>query len=310
MGGTSHWSLRKRDEPQLQRVRIADARINYVSGAKTMGSRNLSINVALQKPAWEAPMDSASAAVHFGVVSLRTDSGIGGELGRAHPVQPIFFAGRPGASVFQTFSIALSDAQLSSVEDARKGGGIEIKLRLVGSANGQYGHQAISDEIAFKVPLSEWARVLRELGHGDVIVLRVHLPTGRESARLRSAIQLVHEANRHLVNGEYDIVVARCRQAIESVQAALDDGEATREAASLYRKDKASRESMSTLQREQVILETVRHYANPAHHVDDKGNTECYGRADATFLLAMAAAAVTRACARARIDSTSMSSGT
>lgn len=32
---------------------------------------------------------------------------------------------------------------------------------------------------------------------------------------------------------------------------------------------------------------------NPAHHVDDKGDTECYGRADAAFLLTMAAAVVT-----------------
>nr|WP_175800763.1 hypothetical protein [Burkholderia anthina] len=281
---------------------IADARINYVSGAKALGSSILSINVEFQKPAWKPDVAPASAAIHFGVVTLRTDSGSGGELGRALPDQPVFLAsGQDSGSVFQTFSVVLSDAQLFSAEEARKGGGIEIKLRLVGSSNGQYGHQAISDEIAFKVPLSEWARVLRELGHGDIIVLGVHLPTGRESVQLRSAIELVHAANRYLVDGEYDIVVARCRQAVESVQAALDDGDATREAVLLYKKDKASRESMSSRQREQVIFETDRHYANPAHHVDDKGNTECYGRADATFLLALAAAAVTRACARARV---------
>jgi cation transport regulator ChaC len=104
-------------------------------------------------------------------------------------------------------------------------------------------------------------------------------------------------------NGDYDIVVARCREAVESVQAALDDGESTEGAMTLYRKDKASRESMSLLQREQVILETVRHYANLAHHVDNKGSAGRHGRADATFLLAPATSAVTRACARARIVS-------
>lgn len=288
---------------------IADARITNVSGTRGLGTSTLRINVEFLQPAWVEGVNKASAAMHSSALTLQTDSG-GGELGYACPDQPVCLKSGPHSNtVHQTFSIRLSDTQLFAIEEARKGGGVELKLNLVAAGHGEYGHQVISDNISYRVPLSEWSRLLRELGHGDVIVLGVHLPTGRESAQLRSAIQLVHEANRHLVNGEYDIVVARCRQAIESAQAALDDGDATRDAVLLYRKDKSSRESMSALQREQVILETVRHYANPAHHVDDKGNTECYGRADATFLLAMAAAAVTRACARERVDSTSMSSG-
>lgn len=284
---------------------VADARITHVSGRKALGSSILSLSVEFRRPAWEAHIPPATAVIHFGVVSLATALGNTGELGRAHPDQPIFLAsGLNGATAFQTLSIELSDAQLFAVEEARKGGNVEFKLHLVGSANGQYGHQVIGDEIACKVPLSEWARVLRELGHGDVIVLGVHLPTGPESAQLRSAIELLHAANRHLTNGEYDLVVARCRQAVESAQTALNDGDATKEATRLFRTD---RQSMSTLQREQVILETIRHYANPAHHVDNKGNTECYGRADATFLLTLAASAVTRACARARVESSGTS---
>lgn len=287
---------------------IADARITNVSGTRTLGSSLLRINVEFQQPAWEAGIAPASAVMHLGALTLRTDSGGGGELGPAYPEQPLFLRSGPNSTaVYGMFSIGLSDAQLFATEEARKGGGVEFKLRLVAAGNGQYGHQVISDDVAYRVPLSDWARVLRELGYGDLIVLGVHLPTGRESAQLRSAIDLLHTANRHLVNGEYDAVVARCRQAVESAQKVLNDGDATREAMSLYRKDKESRESMSTLQRERVILETVRHYANPAHHVDDRGDTECYGRADATFLLALAAAAVTRACARTRVDSSGTS---
>ncbi|WP_321891546.1 hypothetical protein [Burkholderia cenocepacia] len=286
---------------------IAEARITYVSGTKALGSSLLRMNVEFQQPAWEAAIGQASAAIHSAVLSLRTDSG-GGELGRACPDHPMVLKSGPhSTTVHQTFSIRLSDAQMFAVEEARKGGGIELVLNLIAEGHGEYGHQVISDNISHRVPLSEWARILRELGHGDIIVLGVHLPSGQEGARLRSAIELLHTANRYLVSGEYDIVVARCRQAIESVQAVVEDGESTKEAMTLYRKDRASREGMSSLQREQVILETVRHYANPAHHVDQWGNTECYGRADATFLLALAAAAVTRACARARIESTDTS---
>lgn len=283
---------------------IADARITNVSGTKALGSSLLRINVEFRQPAWEAEIARASAELHFGVLTLQTDSGGGGELGRAYSDQPIVLESGPNSAiVHQTFSIGLSDAQLFATEEVRTGGGVAFKLRLVAAGNGQYGRQVICDDVSYRVPLSDWARVLRELGCGDVIVLGVHLPAERESAQLRSAIDLLHMANRNLVHGEYDAVVARCRQAIESAQKVLNDGSATREAMSLYRKDKESRESMSTLQREQVILETVRHYANPAHHVDERGDTERYGRADATFLLALAAAAVTRACARIPVDS-------
>lgn len=282
---------------------IAEARITYVSGAKALGSSLLRMNVEFQQPGWEAGVVQASAVIHSAVLSLRTDSG-GGELGRACPNHPMVLKSAPrGDTVHQTFSISLSDAQMFAMEQARKGGGVELVLNLIAGGHGEYGHQVINDNISYRVPLSEWARILRELGHGDIVVLGVHLPSVPDSARLRSAIELLHTANRYLVNGEYDIVVARCRQAVESVQAAFDDSEPTKEAMTLYRKDKSSREGMSSLQREQVILETVRHYANLAHHVDERGRTECYGRADATFLLALAAAAVTRACARAGIES-------
>ncbi|MGP8434966.1 hypothetical protein ACT2FY_24265 [Paraburkholderia fungorum] len=282
---------------------IAEARITYVSGTKALGSSLLRMNVEFQQPAWEPGIGQASAAMHSAVLSLRTDSG-GGELGRACPDHAMVLKSGPhSTTVHQMFSISLSDAQMFAIEQARKGGGVELVLSLIAGGHGEHGHQVINDNISYRVPLSEWARILRELGHGDIIVLGVNLPTGPDGARLRSAIELLHAANRYLVNGEYDIVVARCRQAVESVQAAIDDGEPTKEAMMLYRKDKASRESMSSLQREQVILETLRHYANLAHHVDNRGSTECYGRADATFLLALAASAVTRACARARIVS-------
>ncbi|KUY77645.1 hypothetical protein WI25_06035 [Burkholderia cepacia] len=159
----------------------------------------------------------------------------------------------------------------------------------------QYGQQVLSDEIAIRINLSDWARILNELGYSDVIVLGVHLPTLKESTHVRSAIELLHSANRHLTNGEYDAVVARCRQAIESVQAILGEDSATKMAMSLYPKQKAV---MSTFQRELMIREAVRNYAHPAHHVDENGAIEIYGRSDATFLLTMAAAVVTKAAAR------------
>lgn len=276
---------------------IADARITNVSGMRGVGVSILRLNVEFHKTPWTTDETQIGASVQWGVLSLRSVSGIASELGRAHPDLPIYLAPNPsGGVVHNTFSIALSDTQLLAVEEARKGGHVDLKLTIVASGySSQYGQQAITDDIPYRANLSDWARILNELGHGDVIVLGVHLPVGNEAAPLRPAIEFLHQANRYLASGEYDAVVARCRLAIESAQKILGDDDATRVATSLYQKQKAS---MSTLQREQMIREAVRHYAHPAHHVDNEGYTERYSRSDAAFLLTMAAAVITKAATR------------
>jgi HEPN domain-containing protein len=277
---------------------IADARITNVNGMRGLGVSTLRLNVEFRKTPWKDNEPQIGANVLWGTLSLRSDAGIASELGRAQPELPIFLAPTlDGGIAHQTFYIALSDAQLLAIEEARKGGSVDLKLNLVAMGyHPQYGQQAITDDIPYRANLSDWARILKELGHGDVIVLGVHLPIGEEAAPLRSAIEFLHQANRHLSNGEYDAVVARCRLAIESAQKILGDEAATRDAMSLYQKHRVS---MSTLQREQMIREAVRNYTHLAHHVDNEGGVEQYGRSDATFLLTMAAAVITRAAARA-----------
>jgi len=278
---------------------IADARITNINGMRGLGVSILRLHVEFRKTPWRADEAQIVASVQWGVLNLRTASGIIRELGRAHLDLPIHLTPSPdGGVVCHTFSIALSDAQLFAIEEVRKGEHVELRLNLVASGySAQYGHLAITDDISSTVSLSDWARISNELGHGDVIVLGVHLPIGEEAAPLRSAIGFLHQANKHLLNGEYDAAVARCRLAVESAQKILGDDAATRDAMLTYQKQRAS---MSALQREQMIREAVRNYTHLAHHVDSQGGVEQYGRSDATFLLTMAAAVITKAAARAQ----------
>src|SRR3954466_6927594 len=87
-----------------------------------------------------------------GSLSLRSVSGIASELGRAHPDLPIYLALNPnGGVVHHTFSIALSDTQLLAVEEARKGGHVDLKLTIVASGySSQYGQQAVTDDISYR----------------------------------------------------------------------------------------------------------------------------------------------------------------
>lgn len=275
---------------------VADARITNVNGTQGLGTSILRLNVEFKKAPWSHDFP-VSADILWGVLSLKPDTGNAGQLGHALPDQATHLAPNPrGGTVYQTFGFPLSDAQLFAIEEARKGGSVELRLCLVGTGySPQYGHQALADELVFRINVSDWARILGELGHSTVIALGLHLPSPKQSSALRAAIELIHGANAYLMSGDYDSAVARCRLAIESAQTVLGDDAATKAAMSAYQKQ---RTSMSTLQREQMIREAVRHYAHPAHHVDDQGNTERYSRSDATFLLAMAAAVVSRAAGR------------
>lgn len=277
---------------------IADSQIVNVNGVRGVGACSLRINVAFNKTAWQEDEVQVNANVLWGTLDVATSSGGIGQLGRVHPDQPAILAPTPlGSVVYQTFSLALSDAQVFALEEMRKGGHVDLKLSLVGTGySPQYGQQVLVDNVSCHLTTSDWARILGELSYGDVVVLGVHLPFGNESTLLRPAIELLHSANRYLVSGEYDAVVARCRQAIESVQAILGEDSILRPAMSLYPKQKAE---MSTFQRELLIQEIVRHYAHPAHHVDGNGSIERYSRSDATFLLTMAAAVITKAAVRA-----------
>lgn len=57
---------------------------------------------------------------------------------------------------------------------------LKARDRLVDNEFGEaisdcFGYRVVNDNISCRVPLSERTRILREFGHGDVIVLGVHL---------------------------------------------------------------------------------------------------------------------------------------
>jgi hypothetical protein len=111
---------------------IADARIININGMQGLGTSILRMNVEFNRKPWASTEVQIVANVLWGVLSLRADSGSAGQLGRAHPDQPVQLApSSQGGGVHQTFSIALSDAQLFAIEEARKGGNVELNLSLV-----------------------------------------------------------------------------------------------------------------------------------------------------------------------------------
>ena len=276
---------------------VANTRVLGISGMPGIGVYQLRISVEFAIPNWEDIDDTAVITNLRGEVFAGATVGACRTVGFAEPEQPLIL--KPGKFVQQTnvmFFLNLSGQQLFALESVRNGGGLHLKLVLTGEANGTVDGMVTRDEVAVEITLSDWARVLKEIGYRDILVVGMELPTTTLGEKLKPARDQLLQAHDDLIGGRYDDVVARCRKALDSVQAILDEKELATAAVDKFLK--GPRRQMSKLEREFVVGEAARNYAHLAHHVDQDGEQEWYSRADATFLLALAIAVISSAGAR------------
>jgi len=151
--------------------------------------------------------------------------------------------------------------------------------------------------------LSDWLRVLREAGAADVLLVGVPLPMEGQSTVFVEAFRLIRRANQHLITGEYDTCIAECRRALESVWAFGDLESAALAAGDLLASKE--RKSMGRKHRILAVAEAVRHLSHLAHHVDDEGNAEVFGRLDAALVLATTSALVSALAPAVEVEANS-----
>lgn len=140
---------------------------------------------------------------------------------------------------------------------------------------------------------------MKQFGLDRVVLLEIRLPP--EQGELATAANLLAKARAELDAGNFDGVVQKCRLAIESVQKALELQPRIQGAVAAFGRD---RSRMSKQERALVVHEAARHYAHPAHHVDEDGRTFDYGRRDAAFMLALASAVVSNASGMSKVSPT------
>ena len=238
-------------------------------------------------------------------VSASADPGNSPEfLGMAIPEVAFSFKTGPGGQGYShmLFMLALSESQLFALERVRAGQGLQFHLKLSAHAFGPNGLWPQHDEVSKRANLSEWVQILKDLQSDEYLVLGLALPRCADMHPLAEAVERIKSANKALLAGRYDGVVADCRMAIESTRTAAGEDTASGDALGQFRGDRAARIGMSKLQREFVLAEAVRHYSHLAHHVNDHGGSEYFSRDDAHLLLATASAVVSSCLARIGIQ--------
>lgn len=270
---------------------IADAQVQRIFGLRGIGCYQLRFSLDFNLPNWGPPHEKIVLS------GLRSEIYVGAKrgefklLGYATPETPLSLETKEVPQKQSIlFLLDLSEQQLFALESMRNGGSLDFRVTVSGEARGSNDRQWAREELRHEVTLSDWSRVLRELGYADVLVIGVELPIAESGHELRPAVELVRQAHGDLIGGRYDSVVARCRQALESVRTVL--GQKKCIDAALEKFCKGHRKAMNKHEREMLIGEAARHYTHLAHHVDQDGEQQWYSRGDATFLLTITAATI------------------
>jgi hypothetical protein len=186
----------------------------------------------------------------------------------------------------------LSFDQLEALERMREGGSLSFKLdiRLLVHSR-QRGVQRGDQQLWVEVTLSDWSKVLEEIGHSETLLLGLQVPLQGVPAEIQRAADQVREAHRDLGAGRYDSAVARVRLAMDTLDTVLGFNSRA-QVLQEFTAGSASREQMSKRARADLVRIAIRHYTHLAHHVDAIGTPETFSRHDAQFALAGATAAI------------------
>lgn len=152
----------------------------------------------------------------------------------------IFEYSWPGAGSRQIFiEIPLDSYRIEKIEEKRKG---DIEFRLSGSAlivehpcvpragpqeKQQYKRDVKefnkgSFDITFVIPQSHWIdKVLPGLGYGKIKIIEVLIPRKIVPEIFNKALMEIEQSQRYFLEGDYDKVVAHCRNAVELIPEAL-----------------------------------------------------------------------------------------
>ncbi|WNC90231.1 hypothetical protein RI103_02395 [Paraburkholderia sp. FT54] len=271
---------------------IADLQIVGLSGERGLGINSLKFSCLL------TVANSVQGEPHIYIDSLRATvavripNGTIRYVGTAEFEFPLILRRLPYAGrTTSLLRLDLSESQLLALDEIRGAGGLTFEVKIVGVAHSPQDNHVTQDTIGYAVNVAQWTDLMSQLEFSDAFAVGVELPVNA-SSYFAPSVNLLRVARRHLAAGEYDSAVSACRQALDSLGASVEPRETvvSSRAANVGRpRDK------SKLQRALAIFDSVRHYTNLAHHVDEQGRPEVYSRRDAAMILTTACSLVASA---------------
>lgn len=290
---------------------VASITFSGMWGQKAVGGWALRFSLTFQtKQVSQGPHASYKAE---GIYDLRAHVSVSSAsselvfLGVAHCRQQRFMSIRDHSQQEgRLFDLSLLDGQLAALEEMRGAGGITFHFDIYAQGDGTAGPWPLETVLKKDFNISEWTKLLEDMGAAEYLCVPVLLPQSRVSDPHNEPIGYVRQAQGFLLQGEYRAAVARCREALELLTG-LHDAAAgpngalsTKSVLEAFRKD---RREMSRAQRLVFLRIAANHLTHLGHHPPESSR-DVLSRQDAALAIAACAglisASMTEGLAQAR----------
>ncbi|MEX2576471.1 MAG: hypothetical protein WD382_07480 [Halofilum sp. (in: g-proteobacteria)] len=162
------------------------------------------------------------------------------------------------------FRVPITSKQIEHIERFRASRDLELELWFFAEVEAASGRRDARDAVNFKVPQSEWIRVLEECQFKRTLLYEFEAPDPNASGD-EDINALVDAAQADLHAGRYDECVAKCRQLIEIAQGTSSTHQRVQSAGDRFC-DASSRRNMDRRERILFLWAAMRHVTHMSHH--------------------------------------------
>ena len=256
--------------------------LDHINGRKGAGAYLLSMDLEI-----DGRRDLAGSALMLdGQVSVVPASGGMLHLGQVHLASspPVFLV--DGAGELHTrrvqLAVQVGADQVESVEEARRGGELELLLDLNGLVVGR-STTSLSGQLRYRLEGEVWSRLLAEMQYAKSVVLSIPV-SGRRSTRATAAATRLEAALADVGRGRYREAVRECRDLIEALYS--DEDELFEE----YKPRFPNSREAGMAARLYAIRQAILMLTHAAAHDDEVARTFQWERRDALAVIGLLAA--------------------
>jgi len=187
------------------------------------------------------------------------------------------------------FKVRLLPHQLEEIEERRAGENVEFELEIRGTGyEGKNERLMDQDKWRLGIPQSEWIDLLYSVGAYSSIDISVKCPIATPDTGRQAIYRAFKAAHDQFNRGNYSNSVSGCRLLLELLLKKKDiDVQKTFDSLA------SNRRRLNKYDREKLIVASVVHLTNLAHHTDEDRLPE-FDRSEARFVLTTTAAAIQR----------------
>lgn len=202
----------------------------------------------------------------------------------------------PRLSSNMQVELEMTRARLELLEELRLGGGLEFTIWLRGCLSSisresprsnHLPHQGINEQLHHQVNQSTWLHVLEDLQYQRTMVLEIPLLTEVDGSQA-AWVQHLRHAHQAMTQGRWREAVGKCRDVLESFEAATRATDAERPELP------KARRTWSKSQRYWNLQHAVMTLTHAARHADQLTQAIDWEREDAQAMLLMTASIVRR----------------